>query len=139
MLSIASYMTWTVGVLISRISTYLEVFHENDSADIGWEQRQRKSKRNFVSSKGAYATMFFGVGIISVAVSLTVCKAQPTAQSFLLMSLFAASFLLTVIVLAFRKRPWDKYINQWLEIKTQETQVINGNTPLGSGDRAKTL
>ena len=84
MLSIASYMTWLVGLLISRISTYLEVFHENDSADIGWERRQRKSKGNFVSSKGAYATMFFGVGIISLAVSLTVCKAQPTTQSVIL-------------------------------------------------------
>lgn len=84
MLSIAGYMTWLVGLLITRIGTYLEVFHENDSVDIGWEKRQRKSKGNFVSSKGAYATMFFGVGIISLSVSLTVCKAQPSTPSILL-------------------------------------------------------
>lgn len=120
MLSIAGYMTLLVGRLITRIGTYLEVFHETDSADIGWEKRQRKSKGNFISSKGAYATMFFGVGIISLAVSLTVCRAQPTKQSILLFFLFAASLLSTVIVLAFGKRPWNKYIQQWQEIKTQE-------------------
>jgi hypothetical protein len=98
-------MVWLVGRLISRISTYLEVFHENDSVDIGWERRQRKTKRNFVSSKGAYATMFFGVGVISLAVSFTVCRAQPTKQSIVLFSLFGGSFLLMVIVLAFGKRP----------------------------------
>jgi len=126
MLSIAGYMTWLVGRLITRIGTYLEVFHENHSADIGWEKRQRKSKRNFVSSKGAYATMFFGVGIISLAVSLTVCKGQPTMPSILLFALFAASFLSTVIILAFGKRPWNKYIQQWQEIRAEETQEIEG-------------
>jgi multisubunit Na+/H+ antiporter MnhG subunit len=135
MLTIAGYMTWLVGRLITRIGTYLEVFHENDSADIGWERRQRKSKRNFVSSKGAYATMFFGVGIISLAVSLTVCKAQPTTPSIILFSLFAASCLSMVIVLAFGKRPWDKYIKQWQEIKAQEVQLIDGKIPVGSAQQ----
>src|ERR1051325_302562 len=78
MLSIAGYMTWLIGLLNTRIGTYLEVFHEEDSADIGWERRQRDRKGNFISSKGAYATMFFGVGVISLTVSLTVCKAHPS-------------------------------------------------------------
>jgi hypothetical protein len=135
MLSIAGYMTWLVGLLNSRIGTYLEVFHENDSAEIGWERRQRGRKGNFISSKGAYATMFFGVGIISLAVSLTVCKATPTKPSIILFSLFTTSFLSTVMVLAFGKRPWDKYIKQWQQIKSQEAQLINGQLPVGSSEQ----
>lgn len=133
MLSIAAYMTWLVGRLITRIGTYLEVFHETD-CDIGWEKRQRKSKGNFVSSKGAYATMFFGVGIISFSVSLTVCRAQATTPSILLFSVFAASLLSMVIVLAFGKRPWDKYIQQWQEIKTQEAQIAEAKPTMGPAD-----
>ncbi|HEX8173989.1 MAG TPA: hypothetical protein VF543_02600 [Pyrinomonadaceae bacterium] len=125
MLSIAGYMTWLIGLLISRISTYLEVFHEDHSENIGWERRHRIPKRNFISSKGAYATMFFGVGIISLAVSLTVCTAPATSRSITLFSLFVASFLSMIIGLAFGKRPWDKYIKQWKEIKDQETQFID--------------
>jgi hypothetical protein len=132
MLSIAGYMTWLVGLLCSRIGTYLEVFHENDSAEIGWERRHRGRKGNFVSSKGAYATMYFGVGIISLAVSLTICKAPPTKRSIILFSLFTASFLSTVIILAFGKRPSNRYIMQWQEIKAQETQLIDGQSPVGS-------
>jgi hypothetical protein len=135
MLSIAGYMTWLIGLLCSRISTYLEVFHENDSTDMGWERRHRKPKRNFISSKGAYATMFFGVGIISLAVSFTVCRAHPTTPSIILCSLFGASFLSMVIVLAFGKRPWDKYIKQWQEIKAQEIRSIEDKLFIGSAQQ----
>jgi len=125
MLSIAGYMTWLIGLLNTRIGTYLEVFHEEDSADIGWERRQRDRKGNFISSKGAYATMFFGVGVISLTVSLTVCKAHPSTRSVVLFSVFTASFLATVMVLAFGKRPWDRYIRQWQEIKAHEARPEN--------------
>jgi hypothetical protein len=135
MLSIAGYMTWLIGLLCSRISTYLEVFHEHDSVDLGWERRHRKPKRNFISSKGAYATTFFGVGVISLAVALTVCKAHPTPPSIILFFLFTASFLSTVIVLAFGKRPWDKYIKQWQEIKAQEMQLMADKLVLASAQQ----
>ena len=135
MLSIAGYMTWLLGLLTSRISTYLEVFHEDDSDDLGWERRHRKPARNFISSKGAYATMYFGVGLISLAVSSAVCKAQPTMPSIILFSVFAASFLSMLIVLAFGKRPWDKYIKQWKEIKAQEIRLIDGTLPVGSAQQ----
>ena len=123
MLSIAGYMTWLIGLLKSRISTYLEVFHEADSDEIGWERRHRAPRRNFLSSKGAYATMFLGVGVISVAVSVTVCRAQPSTLSLILLILFAASFLSMVGVLGFGKRPWDRYVQQWQELKKREHQT----------------
>ncbi len=51
-LSIAGFMTWLIGLLKSRISTYLEVFHEADSAELGWERRHREPKRSFLSILG---------------------------------------------------------------------------------------
>jgi len=120
-LSIAGYMTWLIGLLTSRISTYLEVFHEANSVEIGWERRHRAPKRNFLSSKGAYSLMYLGVGFISFIVSRTVCQAQPSTLSRVLFFLIAASFLSMVSVLAFGKRPWKRYIEQWEQIKNLES------------------
>jgi formiminotetrahydrofolate cyclodeaminase len=52
----------------------------------------------------------------------------------LLFSVFAASLLSMVTVLAFGKRPWDKYIQQWQEIKTQEAQIAEAKPTVGPAD-----
>ena len=122
MLTIAGYMTWIMGLLNSRISTYLEVFHEGDSAEIGWERRHRKPERRFATSRGTYALMYFAIAVISLAISITVCRAEPTPLSIYVFGLFTASLLSALWFLVYKARPWAKYIEQWEQIKIEEIQ-----------------
>jgi hypothetical protein len=120
MLTAASYLTWLMGLLNSSISTYLEVFHEECVKDIGWECRHRKFKRGFVTSKDGYATLYLGIGIISVFISFAICTAPPTMPTIITCYIFAASFVSMIMILTFRPRPWDKYIKRWKDIREAE-------------------
>jgi len=78
LLTLVAYLSWLMGLFMSRISTYLEVFHELGSTNLGWERRHRVPHRNFFSSKGAYAALYFVLGAVSIAVSSATCRAEPT-------------------------------------------------------------
>jgi len=120
MLTVAGCMTWMIGLLNSSISTYLEVFHEEGSTEIGWERRHRKFTKSFVSSKAAYATMYLGAGILSLAVSKGVCRAQPTWPSRIAFYGFGVAFLLMLFLMIFGARPWKKYVSMWKRIKDED-------------------
>ena len=120
MLTIAGCMTWMIGLLNSSISTYLEVFHEGPSTEIGWERRHRKFKKSFVSSKVAYAMMYLGAGVLSVAVSKAVCRAQSTWSSRIASYVFGVSFLSTLALMIFVARPWKNYVALWKRIRDEE-------------------
>jgi hypothetical protein len=133
LLVLVAYLSWLMGLFSSRISTYLEVFHETDFMDLGWERRHRIPHRNFLTTKGAYAALYFGLGVVSCAVSFTVCRAAPTRQSFLLFGFFVLVFVLMLMVLIFKSHPWDRYLQQWRRIKASEEELA---VALGSPPQA---
>jgi hypothetical protein len=125
LLTIAGCMTWLIGRSNSGISTYLEVFHEKGSTEIGWERRHRKFKRKLAGSKGAYIAMYLGVGILSVVMAKEVCAAAPSLQSIRMFYFSTGTFLLMLVTLTFWSRPWKRYISKWEKIRDEENRKLS--------------
>jgi MFS family permease len=117
------YLSWLMGLFMSRISTYLEVFHELGSTELGWERRHRVPHRNFLSSKGAYAAMYFVLAAVSVVVSVATCRAAPTRMHYVMFGVTVTILIGALFVLIFRSHPWDKYRKQWEKLKDKEANA----------------
>jgi membrane protein YdbS with pleckstrin-like domain len=125
LLTLVAYLSWLMGLFMSRISTYLEVFHEKDSTTLGWERRHRVPHRHFFSSKGAYAALYFVLAVVSTAVSIFTCGKAASQEMYVLFAAFVIFFLVMLWVLIFRSHPWARYLEQWNDLKTQEMNATD--------------
>src|ERR1041384_3337493 len=120
LLTLVAYLSWLMGLFMSRISTYFEVVHEKDPTALGWERRHRVPHRHFFSSKGAYAALYFVLAVVSTAVSIFTCDKAASRKMFVLFAAFVIFFLAMLWVLIYRSHPWARYLEQWNDLKTQE-------------------
>jgi FtsH-binding integral membrane protein len=115
-IAIACYLIWLFGLFNTRISTYIEVFHETDPIGIGWERRHRVPRRHFVSSRGAFTLLFGGVAFLSILIPIIVCQPASSIKGKVLFGTALIFFLIAVWALGFRPPPHRKYLDQWRKI-----------------------
>ena len=129
-LSIGYTMIWMIGLLNSKISTYIEVFHEGPSTRLGWEGRQRKFKKNsMLRSKSIYALMFFCIQVLSLVLAYIICNDQPTPLRFFLsMFLFFVLVLTLLMFSIFPQTLWADNIERWRKIRAHEADLPEEST-----------
>ena len=104
----------------ARISTYIEVFHEDGPPGMGWEGRIRQYHADFgwFDLNKALSLLYLGIGIVSVVIPRSVCT--KTMESWYLLSVTIIVFFVVLIFMAFYSYPKERCIRNWKEIKERE-------------------
>lgn len=112
----ASLLTRNTSLYSTKIGTYISVFYE----DI-WEINQAPfSKKTWIwSTNLIFALFYLGISIISTIILYKISDSTVDVEQavFWILILISGLNLWSIIYLAFRSYPREKYLKLWTEIK----------------------
>jgi hypothetical protein len=76
--------------------------------------------------------LFGGMGMLSVFIPAMVCQPSSSIKGKILFGLALIFFLIAVWTLGFRPPPYEKYLNQWKELREEDSQRASGSPTPGS-------
>lgn len=124
-ISIACFLSHLFGLSKTKISTYIEVFHETEQSKTCWERRQKRIKT--ASSRRAFALLYFFVGIFGIFISVRFCKSS-TFWEIVSFSIISFLFLVALWMLGLKSPAYENYLKLWKEVKNEDAKNIYENS-----------
>ena len=121
-LSVTYYLAWLSDRIKIRISTYIQVFHEECEEVRGWETRSQALRRfRSLPHFHTLATVVYLIyGAVAITVSCLVCRKPVSDGSVVLFTLVTLLFLVVLVVSGIMSYPSGVFVQAWRVVQSKE-------------------
>ena len=123
--AVGAFLSWILHLLAAQIGTYIEVFHEPGTPEIGWERRSMEFRKRkvfiatFTSMKMVFGLLYMGLLLFALAGPLSLCKGDISWWHFVFLGIAVVLDAVVMRLCVFTKSH-EAYKEIWQKVGDKE-------------------
>ncbi len=123
--AVGAFLSWILHLLAAQIGTYIRVFHETGTPEIGWERRSEEfgKRKGFMTTftrlRVVFGLLYMGLFLFALAGPLTLCKGDTSWWHFVFLGIAVVLHAVVMRLCVFIKSH-EAYREIWQKVADKE-------------------